>query len=495
MHRALASVVASIFAVSMATSSSCGKSPDQPVGPSTTAATGAAVLTSPWSGAKALHDSFLAGVPSDTVIAATVVVGPFFDAFASGEMALVPSKTTPDALRKSLADASRKDVGIDLFAARSVSVWVAATREAFLATVTGPFDGTLAIAGLAPVDVGGTSALPLDDDLFLALRGGQLLFGNRAGLAAAPVAGTDLRPAHARAFAHVPDGAVVATVAVPDDLPLVFPVDGLDAGAFAISSDLALHAAVVGDATAVAQLMAGYQSFRASTLAKLRSEVAALTQQSFPGSATASVLALSTLADLETFQLLTQKEPTTLVGATPALALQHSFVFAVPVLAAVAIPSFVKYKRRAETTEAIDQIDKIYRASESYLTAPRVAAATGEKQPCAFPPSTPMTPPLTSLCCDGTRGTAGRCNPAPSDWASDTWRALDFQMNDPHYFHYAYTSVGTGSDAKFTVSGHADLDCDGAWSTFERYGYAEVDESGDCSMKGSSAFFKEHETE
>ncbi|MBT9558691.1 MAG: hypothetical protein IV100_21855 [Myxococcales bacterium] len=498
MRRAHSSLVASILAVSMA-SSSCTKSPSPAEGTgsstgSTSVATGA--VASGWSGARAAHEAFLAGVPADTAIAATVMVGAFFDAAAFGGMALVPSTTTPEVLRKSLGDASRKDFGIDLFAARSVSIWASSpTRQAFLATVTGPFDGQLAIPGLTPADVGGAPALQLDEDLFIALRGGQILFGNRAGFAVAPAAKDDRRPQHTRALANVPDGAALVTIAIPDDLPPVFPTDGLEAGAIVLSSDIAVHAALVGKAEALTALLSGYQTFRAATMGKLRSEVEGLTKQQFPGSAILSVMAQATLADLEKFELLRQKDPTTLVGATPSLAMQHSVMFIVPVLAAVAIPAFVKYTHRAKTTEAIDQLDKIYKASASYFTAPRVAMATGEKLPCAFPPSAPATPPLTSLCCDGTRGTEGRCNPSASDWAGETWSALLFQMNDPHYFHYAYTSSGVGRDAMFTVSAYADLDCDGEWSTFERTGYGDMDRSGECSMMGSPKFFKEKETE
>ena len=55
---------------------------------------------------------------------------------------------------------------------------------------------------------------------------------------------------------------------------------------------------------------------------------------------------------------------------------------------------------------------------------------------------------------------------------------------------------GTGADAKFTVAAYADLDCDGVYSTFERYGYGdETATRGECSMKGSSAFYKDNETE
>ena len=69
-------------------------------------------------------------------------------------------------------------------------------------------------------------------------------------------------------------------------------------------------------------------------------------------------------------------------------------------------------------------------------------------------------------------------------------------MNDQHYFGYVYTSSGVIKDAKFTASAHADLDCDTVMSTFERYGYGDKTASyAECSMKGSSAFYKNNETE
>ena len=49
--------------------------------------------------------------------------------------------------------------------------------------------------------------------------------------------------------------------------------------------------------------------------------------------------------------------------------------------------------------------------------------------------------------------------------------------------------------AKFTASAYADLDCDGVFSTFERYGYGDSSVPGGCAMKGSSATYRNNETE
>ena len=171
------------------------------------------------------------------------------------------------------------------------------------------------------------------------------------------------------------------------------------------------------------------------------------------------------------------------------------------ILAVVAVPAFIKYMRRAKTTEAIDQIDKMYKASASYYSAPAVKKGTGEKIPCQFPPTQGMTPNVTGqTCCNkGAGDTDGddRCDVIKAGaWDGKIWSSLNFSMNDQHYFGYTYTSAGELAAAKFTATANADLDCDGVLSTFERYGYGdETATRSDCSMKGSSAFFKENETE
>ena len=171
------------------------------------------------------------------------------------------------------------------------------------------------------------------------------------------------------------------------------------------------------------------------------------------------------------------------------------------ILAVVAVPAFIKYMRRAKTTEAIDQIDKLYKASASYYSSPSVVKGTGLKIQCQFPATQGMTPNVTSqACCSKAGDTDGddRCDVQPSGlWNTPQWSALNFSMNDQHYFGYTYTSNGsTMAAAKFTATANADLDCDGELSTFERYGYGdETATRAECSMKGSPAFFKEKETE
>ena len=151
---------------------------------------------------------------------------------------------------------------------------------------------------------------------------------------------------------------------------------------------------------------------------------------------------------------------------------------------------FGQYKARAQTTEAIDNLDKMYKGAAFYYTTPRVSSE-GSLVACQFPAEQECWPKGSP--CDHPD------NKYPADaegWTAPTWAALNFQISAPHYFRYCFKSEGTRSSATFTATAHADLDCDGVWSTFERYGYGDESAShAECAMKGSSAFYKDKETE
>ncbi|MGM0576829.1 MAG: type IV pilin protein [Myxococcota bacterium] len=170
------------------------------------------------------------------------------------------------------------------------------------------------------------------------------------------------------------------------------------------------------------------------------------------------------------------------------------------ILAVVAVPAFIKYMRRAKTTEAIDQLDKIYKGAALYYTTPHVNAA-GEKLPCQFPQDVAATPTEGTCCSTGGLGgndtnNDDRCDPDPDVWTQDTWSALSFQMNDEHYFVYAFDASGTLGDAGFTATANGDLDCDAVQSTFQRMGFGDPQaNNAECSLHGSAAFYVEKETE
>ena len=139
------------------------------------------------------------------------------------------------------------------------------------------------------------------------------------------------------------------------------------------------------------------------------------------------------------------------------------------ILAAVAIPAFMKYIRRSKTTEALMNVRKLYDSSVSYFESEHANQA-GQILARQFPSTQTMTPTPVGVCCSAT---GQKCNPSTyaASWAVDTWSALNFSVDDPFYYSYQYDSAGVDSAAQFTATASGDLTCDGAkFSLFQRVG-------------------------
>jgi len=169
------------------------------------------------------------------------------------------------------------------------------------------------------------------------------------------------------------------------------------------------------------------------------------------------------------------------------------------ILAAVAIPAFMKNAKKAKTTEATLNVKKMYDGAISYFQEEKNAAGSPVPIAKQFPdtPGTPIAPALTACC----GATGQKCLPVANLWTDATWQALKFSMDDPHYFSYGYThnaastgltAIGNGATEYFFADAHGDLNCDGAlYSTFEMMGF----EQADYSVSGQAGMFKNNELE
>jgi len=120
--------------------------------------------------------------------------------------------------------------------------------------------------------------------------------------------------------------------------------------------------------------------------------------------------------------------------------------FILGILAAVAIPSFIKYMRRAKAAEAHTNIAALVSGLEVRF---------GER--LSLPPSIPATPAGPAVGC------------APRTWPPDApagWAELSFAPVGA--LRYAY-SIDTAPDGRSAwVRAVGDLDCDGIFGRFER---------------------------
>ncbi len=159
------------------------------------------------------------------------------------------------------------------------------------------------------------------------------------------------------------------------------------------------------------------------------------------------------------------------------------------ILAAVAIPAFMKYIRRSKTSEATMNIRKIFDSSVSYYTA-EYSRRDGTILARQFPQTVEATPGnWRAVVCAG--GDSQKYSPEPDTWSDPTWQGLNFAVDDPFYFQYTYVSEGEGNDSQFTARANGDLNCDQVLSTFERVGV--VDEENN--VNGGAGLFTAQELE
>jgi prepilin-type N-terminal cleavage/methylation domain-containing protein len=125
------------------------------------------------------------------------------------------------------------------------------------------------------------------------------------------------------------------------------------------------------------------------------------------------------------------------------------------ILAAVAIPSFMDYMKRAKKTEAALQLDKIGKSNKRiFVETAAFATVAGGQLP-------------TADCCLG----PNKHCPVTTTWTTDPgWQALDFQIDEPNLFRYTYTPAANG--ATFAALATGDLDCDGTFITYTLNGAA-----------------------
>jgi prepilin-type N-terminal cleavage/methylation domain-containing protein len=136
------------------------------------------------------------------------------------------------------------------------------------------------------------------------------------------------------------------------------------------------------------------------------------------------------------------------------------------VLAAIAIPAFTRYVRKARTTEAVSHLNKQWVGSLAYYEADHTSAG-GMVVTKEFPGPTAAWESAQECGCSQSTF----CPAASPVWNSDlVWQALSFSLPDPHHYMPGYSSSGTGSSARFTAYSKGDLNCNSVLAQFSRQG-------------------------
>jgi type II secretory pathway pseudopilin PulG len=121
------------------------------------------------------------------------------------------------------------------------------------------------------------------------------------------------------------------------------------------------------------------------------------------------------------------------------------------ILAAIAIPSFLKYQKKAKRSEAELQLHRMENGLRgAYLITYALPEGDGEL--------TPSTP-----CCEFPDR---RCPVDIDAWMQKPWDSFGFEIDEPTSFQYSYQASGD----TFTLRAVGDLDCDGNIVTYQIIG-------------------------
>jgi hypothetical protein len=148
---------------------------------------------------------------------------------------------------------------------------------------------------------------------------------------------------------------------------------------------------------------------------------------------------------------------------------------------------------KAKTLEARQFVSKLYDGARAYYM---LSPTNLEQNAPQFPqPNAGPTPPLGECCKQG-----GQCAPVASYWEGDTWVALQFSVDDPHYYSYEYKAVNDGcrsagkdGECSVVVTAYGDLDCDGVYSTYQLRG--DVSDAYPDGPPGRGAVYRERQLE
>jgi type IV pilus assembly protein PilA len=426
----------------------CGKGKN---GSSTSSTGNSAPSTLPTAEVKAS----IKAIPADAAAVATLAL-PFSLADAIGDNSFIPmdpkvSKELQEALRAHF----KKHVGLDLAKAQSAVAFLAGTPPA-AAVIVSPVSGSLNGATDDPSGAKIATLLP-GEKIIAAHRQNVLVVGMepavRAALEVMSGKAEGLAKGNADFYALVDDNVSGSYLSVTADIEkLPIPANPMTAGlqraGIRIAGDT-FHLTVHGKKDTLEMLAAQAKGGLQIATNMARQNMEQSSESLAEG--TAGILGyymaknLSALLDPKIDGDRLDIDLPMFGGGSSGTV----FVAVIGILAAVAIPAFIKYIKKSKSSEAAMMLRRNFEAL-------RVLAMDGQPMPASVGP----TPPLGTCCAQDPED--GKCRPDPSYWQHPSWQALQFSIADPSYFSYELINDGTTLELR----AYGDLDCDGEYSTF-----------------------------
>jgi type IV pilus assembly protein PilA len=467
--RKLSSIVLALcFFAGALSALSCGKKSDD-----TTPATGTSAKASPASLPTAELKAALQAVPSNALGVVSMAFPMTLSDMSTG-FGFVPfDPAVASEMQAALLEHSKTHLGIDASQVRSILVFADSAAEPSGAAIISPVEGTLKGEAITEENIRFV-IIDREEQVVATQSGKTLLIGKMPSVksALATMKSGDSLAKSDSAFAKLASEQVLASYfSVTADLsklplPKIPMTEGLSHAGARFATD-GLHLAIHGKKETLEMLSSTAKGSlqMAINLAKANMESS---RDDF-AEGTAGIMGYYTAKNFGSLlEPVIEGERMTLDfafeggGSMPII-----FVSVTGILAAVAIPAFMKYIKKSKASEASMFLRKLSDGARSF------ALETG-----SLPESVGPTPPLGSCCAQGEK-----CSPEAELWQHPTWQALNFAIDDPHYYSYEFVNHG----ASYELKAYGDLDCDGTYSTF-----VMPSGSGD---DGSPTLYKENELE
>lgn len=133
------------------------------------------------------------------------------------------------------------------------------------------------------------------------------------------------------------------------------------------------------------------------------------------------------------------------------------------ILAAIAIPAFIKYIKQSKTTEANVNLKTMSDGALAYYQAEHNDTAGTPIPDRQFPDSTPAGD-IVPTTIAGVKSV--KYSSSNGEWNKPTWKALKFAVAKPQYYMYSYIGANSATLDSFTANADGDLDGDTIQSNF-----------------------------
>ncbi len=128
------------------------------------------------------------------------------------------------------------------------------------------------------------------------------------------------------------------------------------------------------------------------------------------------------------------------------------------ILAAVAIPAFINYMKRAKTSEATVNLKSITEGAMSYFDAEHGALSTSGELPASTTWTPNATPTSTKVDITGALGT--------TQFGHPNWKAIGWAPSENFYYSYSFYRAADTTSGSSNAMGN--LNGDSTYSLFQR---------------------------